>query len=147
MEEMAFRVLTLDWRRLADAEPAPDRPGVYQIYGDSLLYGRDALLYVGQASSLATRLGPEMMNSRMVRLNNKHIRIAPCERELLDVAESILIANHKPSMNSEYVHSPKSPEATELLYLIQNHGDRGSLTLQVTNSYWFAPSPDMHDPA
>jgi hypothetical protein len=136
VEEKAFRVLTLDWRRLGDGEPIPAEPGLYQLYGDSLLYGRDVLLYIGQAGSLASRLGPELVNSRMIRVNNLSVRVALCDRELLDVAESVLIANHKPSMNAEYVHSPKSPEATERLYLVQNHGDRGALTLQVTNSYW-----------
>lgn len=131
-----FEVVTLDWECLPGGEVGPDVSGVYQVYGDSPIYGRDCLLYIGQARSLASRLAQHLNVSPVTRVNNRSLRIARCDEVLLDVAESILIATHKPSMNAEYVHSPKSPEATRRPYLVQNHGERGVLTLQVTNSYW-----------
>jgi len=136
MESRDFEIITLDWVRLPIDEVGPDQPGLYQVYGDSAIYGRDCLLYVGQASSLAVRVDQHLTVSPVTRVNNRGIRVALCDRTLLDVAESILIATHKPSMNAEYIHQPKAPEATCRPYLIQNHGDRGALTLQVTNSYW-----------
>lgn len=136
MATSEFEIVTLDWVRLPDGEVGPDHAGLYQVYGDSAIYGRDCLLYIGQASSLATRIDQHLTVSPVTRVNNRSIRVAACDSELLDVAESILIATHKPSMNAEYIHQPKAPEATCRPYLIQNHGDRGALTLQVTNSYW-----------
>lgn len=133
---MEFEVVTLEWRRLLENESGPAEPGLYQIYGDSALYGRDVLLYIGQAGSLVARLAQHFSLSPVTRVNNVCVRVAPCEPQLLDVAESILIATHKPSMNAEYIHTPKMPEAVERPYLIQNHGERGALSLQVTNSYW-----------
>ncbi len=131
-----FEIITLDWERLADGDMGPSASGIYQVYGDSPIYGRDCLLYIGQASSLASRLRQHFTTSPITRVNGRGVRIARCSLELLDIAESILIATHKPSMNSEYINGPKSPEATTRPFLVQNHGDRGVLTLQVTNSYW-----------
>jgi len=37
------------------------------------------------------------------------------------------------SMNSEYLNMPSVDDER---YMIQNHGERGVLMLQVTNSYW-----------
>ncbi len=136
MASREFEIITLEWQCLADGELGPREPGLYQIYGDSAVYGRDCLLYIGQAGSLATRLDQHLAISPVTRVNNRSIRIARCGPALLDVAESILITTHKPSMNAEYIHAPKSPEATSRPFLVENHGDRGSLTLQVTNSYW-----------
>lgn len=131
-----FEVVTLEWRRLGGDEVGPRESGLYQIYGDSAIYGRDCLLYIGQSGSLQARLGQHFTVSPVTRVNNRSIRVAPCDPELMDIAESILIATHKPSMNAEYLHTPKGPEATSRPILVQNHGDRGALTLQVTNSYW-----------
>ncbi len=139
MDLAEFAIITLDWIRLPEGELGPEVPGVYQVYGDSAIYGRDCLLYIGQAGSLAGRLAQHFSVSPVTRVNNRHVRVAKCDRQLLDVAESILIATHKPSMNAEYIHAPKSPEATARHFLIQNHGERGALTLQVTNSYWTQP--------
>lgn len=139
MSSIGFEVVTLDWRRLADGESGPAHSGVYQIYGDSPIYGRDCLLYIGQSHSLAARLLKHFSSSPVTRVNNASVRVAPCDEDALDVTESILIATHKPSMNAEYLHTPKVPEAISRPFLIENHGDRGALTLQVTNSYWVGP--------
>lgn len=136
MASINFEIIALDWERLADGDVGPPAPSIYQVYGDSPIYGRDCLLYIGQASSLASRLGQHFTVSPITRVNGRGVRVARCGLKLLDVAESILIATHKPSMNSEHINGPKSPEATARPFLVQNHGERGALTLQVTNSYW-----------
>ena len=131
-ESTTFRVITLNWKH-AEAEGFPSTSGIYQAYGDSPIYGVSCLLYIGQSRNLQSRLHQHEKDSPLTSQNNKSYRYAACAIEMLDIAESILIAAHKPSLNAEYL---KSPSETAIRYMVQNHGERGVLSLQVTNSYW-----------
>jgi hypothetical protein len=134
MEELTFKVITLHWEILDLNSDLTTDSGIYQIYGDSPLYGTNVLLYIGQAHNIQKRINEHKASGSVIaRQSNLSIRVAKIDKTLLDIAESILIATHKPSINSEYLNMPSD---TKQLYMIQNHGERGALTLQVTNSYW-----------
>ena len=128
-----FQIITLDWVVTDSIAGFPDKSGVYQVYGDSSIYGTSCLLYIGQSKNLAARRQQHENDSPISYQNNVSFRYALCDIELLDIAESLLISTHKPSMNGMNL---KEPCERSVLYMVQNHGERGVLTLQVTNSYW-----------
>jgi excinuclease UvrABC nuclease subunit len=61
---VTFKKITLDWIR-SDYTNFPDRPGIYQIYGSSPLYGIDTLLYIGQARNLRNRIKNHLGDKKM----------------------------------------------------------------------------------
>jgi len=138
---MEFEVITLDWKIIKDVEDiknlSPDS-GVYQIYGDSPIYGRDTLLYIGKASNFKNRVNGHISNieSFITRQPNINFRFAKVELNLLSIVEQILIVMHKPSFNSANIIEISS-KAKQKGYYIQNHGKRGLLHLEVTNFYFF----------
>ena len=157
MNEQTFKVVTLNWERL-DVNiqhlpsggidkfkfPIGEISGLYQVYGASI-YGLDSLLYIGQTKNLNKRLSQHLFGDTMIsRQQNLSIRYALVDAdqsanvsvdEMLDITESINIATHKPCLNSQSIVTPY----TKGLYLVQNHGERGVLNLQITNSYWYNP--------
>lgn len=140
MSNVCFEVITLNWI-IADFKSFPISSGVYQIYGDSPLYGKDTLLYIGQASSLRHRSYSHITsnNSFIGRQPNKSCRYAEVNDELLDIVEQTLIVMHKPSFNSTNIISV-GPEIKKRPVYIQNHGERGMLNLEVTNYYFLQNS-------
>lgn len=108
------------------------KSGLYQLYGDSPIYGRNQLLYIGQTKDLKTR--PEE-HEELKRINGLSVRYALCSIEDLDFIESLLIVTHKPSYNSQCLIAPKAIKTGTLSYLY-NEGERGSLVLEVSNYYW-----------
>jgi hypothetical protein len=141
MDKILFEVLTLIWKK-HDTEPIPDQPGLYQIYGTSPLYGIETLLYIGQAKNLEKRLSGHFKSeeSFIGRQPNKSIRYATLSPDLLTFAEETLIIMHKPSFNSARLIQVSSLVRTRPIY-IQNHGDRGMLSIENTNYYFL--NPDM----
>jgi len=141
---ITFKIITLDWKLTVPEKKAfakyllnvPEEPGLYQIYGWSETYGENALLYIGKANNLKTRLSQHFNeDSSISRQQTLLIRYAEVEEKLfnLEALESILIAVHKPSMNSQNINSLRNIKEP---VLIQNHGERGALNIQITNSYW-----------
>jgi excinuclease UvrABC nuclease subunit len=146
---ITFRIITLEWTVAFPEKEGfakylfnvPEKSGLYQIYGWSETYGENALLYIGKANNLKIRLYQHFNeDSSISRQQALSIRYA-VHRGLevgenifdLEALESILIAVHKPSMNSQNINSLK--QRNEYI-LIQNHGERGALNIQITNSYW-----------
>jgi excinuclease UvrABC nuclease subunit len=151
MKALTFNIITLEWRKFdgnithsssgleCDLSKIPDCTGLYQIYGASS-YGLDSLLYIGKSKNLKSRLTEHLFKDTMIsRQQNLSIRYAcVCSKEYpeidktLEAVETINIAIHKPCLNSQSVSKPYNKS----LYLVQNHGERGILNLQITNSYW-----------
>jgi hypothetical protein len=110
---------------------------LYQIYGDSHIYGRDTLLYIGKTDrAIGVRLS-EHLKSFFKFANNLSVSVGQLEIPLknLEVPESILIANHKPSFNKEYIHDI-STEAKSYKIIIINNGDNYMLKTCCTNYWW-----------
>ena len=122
-----------------DQSDIPNTAGLYQIYGASSIYGLNSLLYIGKSKNLKARLNNHLSEDTMIsRQQNLSIRYACVSSDqsdidnILEIVETINIAIHKPCLNSKSIITPYKKS----LYLVENHGERGVLNLQVTNSYW-----------
>ena len=111
---------------------------LYQLYGDSHLYGRDVLLYIGKTNRKVEERLSEHIKSVFGFVNNLSISVGKIINypvESLEVPESILIANHKPSFNKEYIHL-LADGATDSKIIIINNGHCLSLKSSCTNYWW-----------
>lgn len=114
---------------------------LYQIYGDSPIYGKNVLLYIGITKNSNIRLS-QHLEHHFGRVLNLSIRIGDPENfndSNLEILESILINLHKPSFNKEYLHDI-AKEAKNELILILNKGNRGALQLECSNIWWLNES-------
>jgi len=109
---------------------------LYQIYGDSHIYGVGVLLYIGVSRSANRRLN-EHLKGLFGLINNVSFSIGKITSEKinLEIPESILIANHKPSYNKEFLHF-LSIDATSQKIIVINNGHNGMLKTCCTNYWW-----------
>jgi hypothetical protein len=70
-------------------------------------------------------------------VNNLSVSIGKIENygEELEIPESILIANHKPSFNKDFIHDIHS-EAKQHKIIVINNGNNGMLKTCCTNFWW-----------
>jgi hypothetical protein len=71
-------------------------------------------------------------------VNNKSVSLGVINEDFygrLEIPESILIANHKPAFNKEYIHSVDQ-SAMEFKTIIINNGNNGMLKTCCTNYWW-----------
>ncbi|MFZ7134405.1 MAG: GIY-YIG nuclease family protein [Eubacteriales bacterium] len=130
--EMNAKIYTLSWSLASSESEIPNRSIIYQIYGDSPIYGRDKLLYIGQTDGDIARPFSHMDNKR---INNFSVRYALCPKSELDFLEAILIATHKPSYNEKCI-ADSTFIRTNDLRIVFNEDDRGDLLLETSNMYW-----------
>lgn len=140
-DNINFKIITLNWHNIKnDKSQIPKEAGVYQIYGDSPIYGTDKLLYIGKADNLYSRivLGHSANEDSFIsRQPNITYRFATTPIELNHIIEEILIVMHKPSFNSQSIIQINE-KSKDLPIYIQNHNDRGMLHLEVTNYYFLS---------
>lgn len=117
---------------------------LYQAYGDSPIYGRDVLLYIGQTNNFIRRT-EEHLKTDFNRINNLSIIIGELDyldlnknqiKNALDISESLLITMLKPSYNSANIKDTSKLLKLEDKYIILNLNNRGSIPLEVTNYWW-----------
>jgi len=121
---------------------------LYQIYGDSPIYGQNTLLYIGRTETLQRRI-KEHVTTKLSRVTNMTIRFGEFDLQyleepkqdveyLLKIVETILITMVKPSYNSENLHniSKEIQVESDSIYWILNTGDKGILPLEVSNIWW-----------
>lgn len=145
MREIKFEIITLEWQK-EKYESVPSSSGIYQIYGTSPVYGVDTLLYIGQAENLNVRLRQHFDNHEGVigRQPNKTCRFALLSKDLLTIVEETLIIMHKPSFNSARLINVSSHTKARPVY-IQNHGERGLLSMETTNYYFLGEKEVKED--
>lgn len=109
---------------------------LYCVYCDSHIYGRDVLAYIGKTNNYEVR-NNQHLKSFFKFANNVRFVIGFLDKSLdnIEVAESILIANHKPYYNKEFIHD-LCPEAKSQKIIILNNGNHGMLKNSVTNYWW-----------
>jgi hypothetical protein len=125
----------------------PDEIGIYQIYGKHPLYGDNVLLYIGETTTRKAISGfharlLEHVKGRFwyfanlsvhVGLVTKGAREVPVkDMETIQAVESMLIATHKPALNTQHINRPNSNAKNYHLY---NWGDYGSLFPE-TSARW-----------
>lgn len=120
-------------RDVIEGEQAKEK-GLYQIYGQHVVFGVDALLYVGMTDgqTFATRFG---QHERWLRFESDvSVRLGiikdPSRMKLLADVEALTIWWHSPPYNAksiwQYTGSPLH---------IQNWGARGRLNAEYTSNW------------
>jgi len=109
---------------------------LYCVYCDSHIYGRDVLAYIGQTNNYKLRQY-QHTRSYFQFANNERFVIGFFSQEdfILNTPESILIANHKPFYNKQYIHDLASEAKCDRIIVINNKS-HGSLKTAVTNFWW-----------
>lgn len=109
---------------------------LYQIYGDHHIYGRNTLLYIGISKNCDIRL-KQHLKGVFGYVNNLKISIGYLENfaESLEIPESILVANRKPSFNKEFLHNLPYEGKTKKIIVI-NNGSNEMLKTCCTNFWW-----------
>ena len=109
---------------------------LYQIYGDSHIYGRNVLLYIGISTNAENRLKAHI-NGVFGYVNNLKVSIGTTNfNGKLEVPESILIANHKPSFNKNFIHDISEEAKNIGKVIIINNGTNLMLKTCCTNYWW-----------
>lgn len=119
-------------------ESIHNRDVLYQIYCDSHIYGRDVLAYIGKTGQTANQRFSQHERSFWKFANNVNYAVGQIidqSFEILEIPESILIANHKPFFNKDFIHDIH-PKAKEQKIIIINNGFHGSLKNACTNYWW-----------
>lgn len=140
-----YQEIIIEWNQKLPIETIDDlkekteqygeRKVLYQIYGDHHIYGRDVLVYIGISKDLHARFDKHLKGV-FHYLNNKSVSIGLIQDEVkLEVPESILIGNHKPAFNKEYIHS-LDPEAMKHKIIVINNGNNAMLKTCSTNFWW-----------
>jgi len=107
------------------------------------MYGSDALLYIGISKSIEGRMS-QHLKGVFSYVHNKSISIGVVDQiqtSKLEKLESILIANHKPAYNKEYLHdldssATKNIDDNEGEIVIINNGFYGQLQTSCINYWW-----------
>lgn len=159
-------VINIEWEKIKfdfNSHKEKDKPedyGIYQIYGYHPAYGEDSLLYIGKAQNqnFGTRLnerwefvesGSQPTSIRLGRImrssksGENHTWDIKQWKEMIGIAEMILIKAHSPAMNKQ--------ENTGVFvidkyfdnnhFLIINRNDFGQLlpevsTLRMSYQFW-----------
>ncbi|SFT36309.1 GIY-YIG catalytic domain-containing protein [Lishizhenia tianjinensis] len=116
---------------------------LYQIYGDHPVYGRNVLLYIGISKQIKGRMN-QHLKGIFSYVHNKTISIGQVDEKYrfkLEKLESILIANHKPAFNKEYLHNLDSSAMQvdtqdDGKIIVINNGEYGCLQTSCTNFWW-----------
>lgn len=135
-----YTEIVIDWVNLSEIEKNYKTKSVgqylYCVYCDSHIYGNDVLAYIGKTNNYSVREN-QHLKSFFKFANNVRFVIGFFEevQEKLEIAESILIANHKPFYNKEFIHDLCS-EAKSKKIIVINNGNHGMLKNSVTNYWW-----------
>lgn len=120
--------------------------GVYQIYGDHPVYGRDVLLYIGETKpsdrrSFKKRL-EEHLKGRFWEHHGLSVRFGLMEHagrsiedmEIIKAVESLLIAANIPALNRKNIDRPHLASRN---LLIRNRAFKGSIVQECSGSFWY----------
>ncbi|MEX0810737.1 MAG: hypothetical protein WD048_00885 [Chitinophagales bacterium] len=136
--------IVIDWKHKKKWNPdnfelIHNKNVLYQIYCDSHIYGRDVLAYIGKTDQTFEQRFTQHEKSFWRNANNVNFAVGEIKDQsfgTLEIPESILIANHKPFFNKNFIHN-LSPEAVSRKIIIINNGEHGMLKNSCTNFWWY----------
>jgi hypothetical protein len=111
---------------------------LYCHYSESHIYGQNVLSYIGRSERDAGLRLQEHLKSffGFVEMVERRIGIVKQDDGIsLEEIESILIANHKPYYNKEYLHEIH-PASKSRKIIVINNLHRGQLKNSCTNYWW-----------
>lgn len=125
----------------------PTDYGLYQFYGNHIIYGQNALLYIGRAKdiSFGARMGQHKLKDWTGSSGNIHIGRLCGESQpandqhwshLIEIAEKLLIYAHTPSWNSANINNFRDVGDIHIF----NWGSPGQLLPEVTSKRWNVPN-------
>lgn len=121
-----------------------DQPGIYVIYANHPLYGRESLVYIGMTETTFRKRLQQHLNGRFFFHNEVSIRFGLVyalgknlvrDKTTLENIESILISCHAPALNRQNIDEPRKSIGKDYVH-IYNVGNRGELQQECTSS-WF----------
>jgi len=152
---MATKIIHAQWEGpfpLTEANRFSDEArdyGVYQFYGPHVVYGKNALLYIGKASrqTLAKRISQEKWEYWESAQGQYHFHIGrlagsmtptkPEWNRQIDLVETLLIVSHSPALNRTGVESLTEAADREAKNLhVLNWGECGALLPEVSGLRW-----------
>lgn len=125
--------------------------GVYQVYGHHPVYGKDVLLYIGQAAkqTFAERLSQEAWEYNQDYKNikfyigrlfaKKQPSLKKEWNNMIDIAEKILIYSHEPARNSSNILTISRDESKLKEFenvRVLNYDSYRSLMPEVSGELW-----------
>lgn len=136
MKKVEYQEIIIDWKERQSIESAIGEKVLYQIYGDHHIYGRNTLLYIGKSVNVANRFKAHLKNV-FGYVNNLSVLVGELKNYDgdLEIPESILIANHKPSHNKDFIHDLASTAKANKIIII-NNGNNAMLKTCCTNFWW-----------
>ena len=152
LKEQSFKPIWIEWfeKKILlnkdDLKEINKGDCLYQAYGDSPIYGRNSLLYIGRTMNFQSRTS-DHIKTDFGRINNLSICYGTIHKNcvveeeytmdrLIQIAESLLITMLKPSYNSANIKDTNELLKREKKYIILNTGNRCALPLEVTNIWW-----------
>lgn len=153
-------IIHIDWSgpyildELSELDDETTDYGLYQIYGNHPIYGKEVLLYIGKADKQT--FGKRISQERWGYVDNyERIQIyigrlagnsTPTSRiwsKEIDLAEKLLIYSHKPAYNSMSINRIADIELNSLHIL--NWGMFNSLMPEVSGARWTSEYDEMPD--
>lgn len=142
MEQYQEIIIHWEDRKSIESLESIGESSLYQIYGNHHIYGRDVLLYIGISKNASKRFS-QHIRGVFGYVNDLTVSVGKIEKFSdnlnLEIPESILVANHKPSYNKEFIHN-LSPTAKQHKIIVINNGNNGMLKTCCTN-FWWVPVP------
>jgi hypothetical protein len=143
----AHRLVRVDWKGPFSPDTVindTEGSGLYQVYGDHIIFGSNALLYIGMTERWTFRERFAEHFARWLRHDTGvHIRIAPFHDDpdirLLADVEALTIWWHSPPYNCKHIWGYNGS-----LIRVQNWGERGRLQAEYS-SHW-TPKADVLPP-
>lgn len=137
-KSVKYQEIVIDWSGLKDLKESTilgEKDVLYQIYGNSHIYGLNTLLYIGKTNQMAKSRLAQHIKGVFGYCHDLKFSVGTVGHNKLEVPESILIANHKPCFNKEYIHT-LDPDAMKHKIIIINNGNHLMLKNSCTNFWW-----------
>ncbi len=134
--------IDLEWQQLRpDCADAPSEPGIYAVWDDQYIHGRDVLVYIGQAIDLKARLAGH--SEWIGRARSPTVACATVkDSDQLTPIETLLIYVLQPVYNQK----GKEVAPTDLDLQIYNTGQiRNLLPIMDSRYPWYNRSTRPND--